>query len=426
MVWVKLCDTYAYHPKTRNAGIMGSGLLAHMLGHCNRQLNDGHIDEDDLEIVWPWEVRHDVELIVELLTPVLKGALSGIRGAWPAVRRALAANPIGAPELLTALFGRLEAAGFIDRRRRRGKSVTTIHNYHDFQPSRAEALARKEAARLRKRKQRAADKSAQDELSAIATQLMQGTEIAQVDPENDHMSRCDYPVTIGVTEGNAEIADAEIAEPEIAPPPATAGPPSADSDREALCGPPLHPGQPAADEGDRQPHPAADLLLPEVSRPAHLGTEENRLSPQQVADGRAIVAAIGSHQELSKMDAGRIAAGAVKLMALFNRPRAAIETAITQLARDAICAEASRAPMSERDLGYWFGRYAQTATPRSYDDGAASEAAHLARKIADRRSSAADRQAAIEERILAAPPQQTAEVLKAWIEEHGSTAAPNI
>lgn len=116
MPWVKIDDGFAEHPKIEEAGPLAGFLHVAALCYCNRQLTDGFIPENKV------------------------GRLADI----PNVKRHIAA--LCAVELWHPVDGGYQ-----------------IHNYLEFQPSRAKVEAEREEARKRMARARAAKKNKDDD-----------------------------------------------------------------------------------------------------------------------------------------------------------------------------------------------------------------------------------------------------------------------
>jgi hypothetical protein len=106
--WARLDDSLHSHRKLRRAGLEATGLYAMALSYCAAYLTDGHVDEDFLAELVPSKRRRE-RLLEEL------------------VRRHLF-EPNG--------------HGY------------AVHDYLDYNPSRADIERRRELAAERKRKER--------------------------------------------------------------------------------------------------------------------------------------------------------------------------------------------------------------------------------------------------------------------------------
>lgn len=374
MVWVKVCDNYAFHSKSRAVGLMGTGLFVHVLQHANRELSDGRYDEADLDHSWPWDVDDDVALVLELLEDVMKAALKPFKGAWPALRRALDDTTVLPEALLSALLERLVQVGFLETRRGGGLQ---IHNYHRYQPSRRQVEHRREQAAKRQAAKRRRDRAAKEQLSELAAALARadGVEIE----EKTDQSRRDAPVTGGVTIGDEP---AGLAVEAVVPWPAEG---AEGENRRAAAPQGACVAEPSLRSARRTSgHPAApdDVLMKNDPDPSPLVTGEGdqlSLAESTRAAGAAVARAVRSYEELGRLDPYRVAAQGVRLMERHGRSVESVLTAVERLARDAGCAEMVGKPMSESQLGYWFGRYCDVQLPTE-DGGRRSEREHFERK----------------------------------------------
>ncbi len=109
MTWVKLDDGFALHRKAARIGSDGVTLFVALLCYCARNLTDGHVPEGDLVVAWPW--------------PGLK---------------------------VEKVVSTLISAGLVEKT----EGGYQVHDYLDWQPSRSEILAKREAEKLKKQRQR--------------------------------------------------------------------------------------------------------------------------------------------------------------------------------------------------------------------------------------------------------------------------------
>lgn len=123
MAWVRVDDGFPEHPKLRAAGPLGRELFIAALCHCNRYLTDGRLTMEDLRRLAQYE-----DIFVRDPLAVVE--------ARPAVEDVLE---------------RLIFAGAFEW----NDGVIHIHDYADFQPTKAQILERREADRERKRLARA-------------------------------------------------------------------------------------------------------------------------------------------------------------------------------------------------------------------------------------------------------------------------------
>lgn len=135
MTWVKLDDHFDEHPKLAQAGPLGMALQVAALCYCNRNLTDGFVP------------RSVASRLLSLETSDANGKPMKLAATWEA-----------------ELFGggwEIEAEHVVDRMLESGlwdqaPGGYTIHDYHEFQPSKAEVMAEraKVAERVRKHRER--------------------------------------------------------------------------------------------------------------------------------------------------------------------------------------------------------------------------------------------------------------------------------
>lgn len=112
MSWVRIDDGFPLHRKAAEVGPNGVGIFVGILGYCARNLTDGRIPKKELSLAWPWG---GVQLKKVADSLVQAGLLEDIGDAYQ------------------------------------------VHDYLEYQPSRAEIEAKRAAERDKKRRQRGND-----------------------------------------------------------------------------------------------------------------------------------------------------------------------------------------------------------------------------------------------------------------------------
>jgi hypothetical protein len=122
MPWVRIDEDFAQHPKLMQAGPLGMAMQVAGLCYCNRNLTDGRIPRAAARTLLDWELVDGDGVIWTL------GRTSGHAG-----------DDIGSDWVIE----RLLEAGIWEE----VPGAYLIHDYHDYQPSRAEVEAEREQKR---------------------------------------------------------------------------------------------------------------------------------------------------------------------------------------------------------------------------------------------------------------------------------------
>jgi len=121
MPWMRLSDDWTSHPKVLMAGPLGQLVWLRILTHCARHLTDGHFTIDAVEPAC-------ADLVALACDPSRE-------------------SPPTPMALADAMVKRLLECGLIDRGR--GKGWYRIHDYDQYNPTKAAVTAEREAARVR-------------------------------------------------------------------------------------------------------------------------------------------------------------------------------------------------------------------------------------------------------------------------------------
>ena len=129
MAWVKLDDRFAQHPKVVAAGPLAMAMQVAALGYCNRELTDGFVPRAIAKTLLDFEVERDGKLY-------RLGYSCGMAG-----------EDVEASWVIDSLI----ATGMWEE----VPGGYRIHDFHDYQPSREQALREREQTKQRVRAWRA-------------------------------------------------------------------------------------------------------------------------------------------------------------------------------------------------------------------------------------------------------------------------------
>lgn len=178
MTWVRLDDQFPEHKKIATAGPVALALQVAGLCYCNRNLTDGFI---------PFGVAHrliSTAIIDETGRKLELAMISGMAGfdSGDVIEMSIDA-------LITNGVWDEVAGGY------------EIHDYDEYQPSKAQVLAEREAAAERKRRSRGRKKAVTDDVTQVVTDASQRDSLSD--------SAVSHTTPVPVPQPEPEKAEAE-------------------------------------------------------------------------------------------------------------------------------------------------------------------------------------------------------------------------
>lgn len=146
MPWVRIDEDFVNHPKIASAGPLAIALQVAALCYCNRNLTDGYVPRPVARTLLDWEIVRGEDVVWRV-----------------SVHSGFAGEDVDCEWVIDLLI----ETGIWERAR--GGYV--IHDYHDFQPSKADVLTEREQKRAAGRKGGLASRKAKQapaQASAIA------------------------------------------------------------------------------------------------------------------------------------------------------------------------------------------------------------------------------------------------------------------
>lgn len=191
MTWVRIDDHFDEHPKLAEAGTICWGIWLAGIAYCNRNLTDGFIPWTVARSLGSWEIL-DVERDEE------KG-----RKVWSIGRT----SGMGGEDMDTEwIIERLVFVGLWDQ----VDGGFRIHDYDDYQPSKAEVMEERS-----KNKDRQADWRKRHPKNNAATNA--GSNAVSHPPTNGSVTGAPYPVPEPVTEVLLNVLSNGAPEPWVDP-----------------------------------------------------------------------------------------------------------------------------------------------------------------------------------------------------------------
>lgn len=155
MPWIKLDDGYADHPKIAEAGPLAAWLHTKALIFCGRHLTDGRISRTVVASLIDWRTADVLSGISNTVTNSVGDPVSNLQS-----------NGYDHPDNI-ALADRLVEIGLWERHE--NGLAYRIHDYLEYQPSRAEVLAERKKNRERVKRHREREKANRNAITNTAS-----------------------------------------------------------------------------------------------------------------------------------------------------------------------------------------------------------------------------------------------------------------